>query len=31
MLDALNQEERDIRERMDQQEKGPKRQVERDW
>lgn len=31
MLDALNQEERDIRERMDQQKKGPKRTVERDW
>lgn len=31
MLDALNQEERDIRERLEQQKKGPKRQVERDW
>jgi len=31
MLDALNQEESDIRERMDQQKRGPKRKVERDW
>jgi len=32
MLDALNQEERDIRERLEQQQKrGPKRSVERDW
>ncbi len=32
MLDALNQEERDIRERLEQQQKrGPKRKVERDW
>ncbi len=31
MLDAINQDERDIRERMDQQKRGPKRKVERDW
>lgn len=31
MLDGINQDERDIRERMDQQKRGPKRNVERDW
>lgn len=31
MLDAINQDERDIRERMDQQKRGPKRNVEKDW
>jgi Ca-activated chloride channel homolog len=31
MLDAINQDERDIRERMDQQKRGPRRNVEKDW
>lgn len=31
MLDAINQDEREIRERMDQQKRGPRRNVEKDW
>lgn len=31
MLDAINQDEQDIRERMDKKQRGPKRNVEKDW